>query len=379
MSKFKTVLFTLIGLGISGLATLLTLEIGLRFLPVNSGFYSQAVTPEHPVARFEPNKPFTWSDEWNFAIVNHGRTNNDGFVNDQDYDPDDPRPLAAVIGDSFIQAAMTPYDKTVHGLLAADAAPERRVYSFATAGAPLSQYLIWAQYAQGTYKPDMMIFNVMGNDFEQSLPKYKWFQTFHQFVEDEKGDLTPKLINGFEPSWKGRLVSKSALAQYMLLNLEISQARHKIKERLSQSKKKAEAPQTEYMNNVPAQVSSDVIEDSKSVTDAFFRLLPEYSGLKPSQILFLMEAPRPKIYLVDDMSETGSTYYEQMKVYFKQQAKQKGYEVLDLTQPFFTHYKTTGEKLEYETDGHWNEAGHRIAFEQVLKSKTYNRYTRSLY
>ena len=61
-----------------------------------------------PVLHFTPNRPFTNSLGWNFHNVVHGRVNNAGFVNDQDYVRDGP-PLIAVIGDSFIEAQMVPY------------------------------------------------------------------------------------------------------------------------------------------------------------------------------------------------------------------------------------------------------------------------------
>ena len=57
---------------------------------------------------FTPNRPFVNSLGWNFHNVVHGRVNNAGFVNDQDYVRDGP-PLIAVIGDSFIEAQMVAY------------------------------------------------------------------------------------------------------------------------------------------------------------------------------------------------------------------------------------------------------------------------------
>ena len=37
---------------------------------------------ENPVIRFEPNREFVWSRDWNFSIVNDVRINNFGFVSD---------------------------------------------------------------------------------------------------------------------------------------------------------------------------------------------------------------------------------------------------------------------------------------------------------
>ncbi len=94
-----------------------------------------------PVARYEPDRTVTWSHGPLLDIVNRVRINRAGFVNDQEYDPGDPRPLLAVVGNSFVEALQVPWAETFHGHLARELAPGRRVYSFGLFGAPLSQYL----------------------------------------------------------------------------------------------------------------------------------------------------------------------------------------------------------------------------------------------
>ena len=84
--------FPLISIGLGILLALLTMELVLRFLPVNEGARPQVVDHEHPVRSLEPNRTFVWSADWNFAIINTVRTNNLGFVNDQDYLTDQPSP-----------------------------------------------------------------------------------------------------------------------------------------------------------------------------------------------------------------------------------------------------------------------------------------------
>lgn len=358
---------------LSVIACLLALEIILRFLPVDSGFYMQPVTQENPVARFEPNRDFTWSDEWNFAIVNHGYVNNAGFVNDQDYDRTDPRPLIAVIGDSFVQSAMVPFGETLQGRLTG-AYQDIRTYSFATAGAPLSQYLVWADDARKTYAPGKMVFLIMGNDFDESLPKYKMHEVFQQFVPNEKGILELKLLREFHPSTLGRIVSSSALFRYLFFNLEVVQLRHKIKYRLwEQQAKKDGTLSTKFVANTAADTTDERMDDSKKVVDAFFRMLPKQSGLKPSDILFVLDAPRPTIYETP-WPLPGNSYYERIAVYFKQQAKTLGYETIDMSKPFYDYYAETGQKLDFETDQHWNGEGHRLAFEKAKESRTLRRF-----
>ena len=40
-------------------------------------------------------------------------------------------------------------------------------------GAPLSQYLKWADYSIKVFNSKHLVFNIVGNDFDQSLLKYK--------------------------------------------------------------------------------------------------------------------------------------------------------------------------------------------------------------
>ncbi len=353
--------------------TLVALEIILRFLPVDSGFYMQPVTQENPVARFAPSREFTWSDEWNFAIVNHGYVNNAGYVNDQDYDATDPRPLIAVIGDSFVQSAMVPFGDTLHGRLTA-AHQGIRTYSFATAGAPLSQYLVWADDARKTYAPKKMVFLIMGNDFDESLPQYKMHEVFQQFVPDEKGELDLKLLREFHPSPLGRVVSASALFRYLFFNLEIVQIRHKIKYRIWEYRLERDKTMGDiFVANTAADVTDERMDNSKKVVDAFFRLLPSHSGLKPSDILFVIDAPRPLIYETDEPRGDRS-YFEDMAVYFSRKARTLGYETIDMTKPFTDYYRETGHKVEFDTDQHWNGEGHRLAFEKAGQSRTLRRF-----
>src|SRR5215218_9782103 len=93
-------------------------EIVLRFRPVSTGLRPRPVNAEHTVFQYEPSHSFVFSRDWNFAVANEGWINNDGFVNAQDYVVNDTKPLLAVIGDSFIEAAMVPYEQTVQGRLA---------------------------------------------------------------------------------------------------------------------------------------------------------------------------------------------------------------------------------------------------------------------
>jgi hypothetical protein len=158
-------LSVLIGFG----APLLVAEVVLRFLPRNELPPLLAVNAANPLLRFTPRQTFTYTRGWDFSLVTRGRTNNLGFVNDQDYDSTAATPLLAIVGDSFIEALMVPYAQTLQGRLAALAGSRARVYSFGVSGAPLSHYLVEADYARATFHPSAYVVLVVGNDFDESL------------------------------------------------------------------------------------------------------------------------------------------------------------------------------------------------------------------
>src|SRR5438552_3794016 len=198
---------------------LLVAEVALRFLPVSTGLRSMPVTAADPVLHFTPNRRFTNSLGWTMHNVVHGRVNNAGFVNDQDYVREGP-PLIAVIGDSFIEAQMVPYAQSLQGRLAAALQDKFRVYSFAGSGAPLSQYLIWAGYAVKEYGARAVVINVVGNDFDESLSAYRLGPGFWQYAPDTNGVLQLRL-NLHEPGMLISLARHSALARYLLINVGI--------------------------------------------------------------------------------------------------------------------------------------------------------------
>ena len=130
----------------------LVMEVLFRVLPTNEPFMTQAVTEAQPIIHFLPDQDRTWSKGAAFGIVNKVHVNNLGFANRRDYVGDAPGPLMAVIGDSYVEALMVPQDKTFYTRLES-LAPQWRYYSFGISGAPLSQYLAYAEFAREHFAP----------------------------------------------------------------------------------------------------------------------------------------------------------------------------------------------------------------------------------
>jgi hypothetical protein len=335
---------------------LVAAEVVLRFLPVSSGLRTLPVTAESPVFHFTPNRNYVFSRDWNLSLVNRGRVNNAGFVNDQDYRMDDETPLLAVVGDSYIEALMVPYAGTVQARLAERLAGRLRVYSFAASGAPLSQYLIWARHAVRDYHAQALLITIIGNDFDESLAAYSSRPGFWHYVPDAAGVLRLRLFE-YRRGLGADLVAASALGRYVVFNLDLGPKLHALVLGSAHAEPR-------YFGNTAADAGAKRVSDSLAAIDAFFRDLAEI-GLPPNRVLFAMDGFR---YPQAAPAGAGS-YFDQMRRAFLAKGEALGYEVIDLDPAFFARHGRTGERFEYPTDGHWNPAGHEVAFEAVMESR----------
>ena len=301
---------------LSFLFTLLCLEILLRFLPVNEGLRTLPVNEANPVARFEPNRDSTWSQGWRFHMVNELHTNNFGFVSDQDYDPEATTPLLAVIGDSYVQASMLPWPRTSAGRLAAHLEEQARVYAFGVSGAPLSQYLVYAEYAHELFRPDVMVVMIAGNDFDESLRKYKRRAGFHYFVESADGDLELERID-FSIGPVRKMVRGSVLAMYLVGNLQIQAAPRRLARAL-------QGGDEVFVGSTAFDANPERVSDSKRAVDAFLELLPSRAGLAPWSILLVVDGMRPHLYDPSMLEQAKGSFVQVMRDYLIESASRAG-------------------------------------------------------
>ncbi len=359
--------FALASVMVSLLVTVLFLEVALRFLPVSDGLRGMPVNDDNPVYRFAPNRTLRWSKGWNFSLVNELRTNNYGFISDIDYDPTATSPLLAVIGDSFVEAAMVPYSQTVAGLLNKSMEGHGRVYAFGASGAALSQYLAYARYVRDEFRPTGLVITIAGNDFDESLIKYRSYPGFHYFVEKEDGTLHLQRVDRSLPSWKD-LVVTSTVGLYVVMNLEAGNVVDRLKQRAVNVFGKGR----QYVGNTDATTERGRISDSKKAVEAFLSTLPAMSGLAPNKIALVLDAPRPELYVPARLREVEQSFFSIMRRYLAAGAQVKGFEVIDLEATFALDYQQRGLKFEYSNDYHWNPIGHEVVATAIQQSPIFD-------
>ena len=363
--------FRVLALLFGALLALVCLETVARVLPVNEGPQALSVNDANPIFRYRPNREFVWSAGWNFSAVNEVKVNNFGFVNDQDYDPDGTGALLAVIGDSFVEAFRVPFEHTCHGRLAVRLNGTARVYSFGVSGAPLSQYLAYAEYVRDTFRPAGLAIVIIDNDYDQSLAKYGFQRGKHQFVERGGGRLALER-NDLEFRPRYRLVRGSALARYVAINLGM--ARERIYRLFT-----GEDPDA----RVPGADRATWVVDSKRAVDAFLDMLPAASGLEPERIMFIVDGIRPRVYGSDlpewekGVYREDVGYVDAMRRYFIENVVRRGYETIDLEPAFAAHYRLHRTQFDWlPLDEHWNALGHDVCSEAAAGSELLRDFRR---
>jgi hypothetical protein len=363
--KLKKILFPFISVLFGIFLSVILLEVLFRVLPVRDSLMQLPVNSMNPVIRFEEDRDVIWSRGANFSIVTKKHVNNYGFLNDQNYSTEDKSPLLAIIGDSYVEAAQVENKNSMHGILSQKAVGKGRIYSFGASGSPLSTYLAYANYATKEFNANALVFIIVGNDFDESLTKYKNAPGFHYFSgASDRLDLVRK---DYQPTLIKRLSRQSALIRYLVFNILLDW--QSIENIFDNDTDYAEE---KYVGNTRADFDEERISDSKRVVDRFFEELPLKTVLGNSKILFVIDGMRPHLYNPTTLTMANGSYFDLMRKYFIKVAVNKGYEVIDMQPIFMIKHESEGIRFEIPSDGHWNEAGHILVAEKIKVSAVYS-------
>jgi hypothetical protein len=376
--EFRKSLLLLVG----SIVLWLALAEGIcRLLPVHSGFEVQPVDAANPIIRLRANRDYLYSHGPFLTNVNRGHVNNYGFTNDRDYDPADTRPLLAVIGDSYIEAAMVRFPQTLQGRLAAQQDRNRRVYSFASSGSSLLDYLYYAVYARQRFGAQWLVINVVGNDFDEMLRRFKQSPGFHYLTEQADGSLSPTLIE-YHPPWPRTLLRHSALARYVMFNIGstapvvgwLLDGAHRLHLGLTGPIARASAAPPAFVGNSASDADPLRVELSKRATVWVLDHLPESVGLPATHVLILIDGYR--MFEPDQIEAARHSFFGIMREYLIGEARRRGYEVQDLQEWFARRHRQDGAVFDFPDDGHWSALGHEEAANAVIASEVYRRFIR---
>lgn len=267
--------------------------------------------------RFQPDREFTWSKGWDFAIRTEKRSNNHGFLNRLDYSVSSG-PLLAVIGDSYVEAAQVDDEDALHGQLAAALTGRAAVYSFGTSYSQLPTYLAYTDYAREHFGPQAMVFVLVGNDFDLDHPGAL-----------VRSDYSPSLVK--------RVARHSALCRYLFVNLGFHPAGLLAAMGGNDS--------TSFVGNTRARIGPERHAASLGAIDEFFRQLPKRTGLDTARILIVLDGMRPSLYSAPALTAAQDSYFSRMRRAVTDRAASIGIEVVDMQSVFVRHFAVHGQPL----------------------------------
>jgi hypothetical protein len=268
--------------------------------------------------------------------------NNDGWNSPIDYQRDHIKPRLVIIGDSYIEAFQVNADQSLAGQLR-QLLPQIEVYSVGISGAPLSQYLHMARYAMKHFHPSALLINIVHNDFDESLCAVK--APVGMLCLDVNGDtVREQTITAYQPNQWMRLLRKSALMRWLVLNLRITSVR---------------LPGRAYQSNVNMQAVDGQRANITTATKYVLRTLAKESMVP---VLLMVDAPRQHVYA----GTLSTNPVRWMTELVKKEARLLKLPVVDLAEAFTVQYELDGQRFESQYDGHWNAHGHAIAAKAML-------------
>ena len=194
------------------LVSFIILEIFFRFFPVSESFHQQRVDEEAPYVHFEPNRVVRKQIGFDFSHVTRKQVNNYGYLTDVNFTADS-HPVM-VIGDSFVEPCRSQTIKRSKDCRRKTCRTE--YFAVALSGAPLSQYLAYAKFAEDEFDPTKYVFVIIENDFDESWFRFKWDPGFFYFDDNEQLSLVE-----YTPSNLKSILRKSAFLRYLYLDLKI--------------------------------------------------------------------------------------------------------------------------------------------------------------
>lgn len=275
--------------------------------------------------------------------------NNAGWNSEVDYDdpPVRTRPLVAIIGDSFVEAFQVDVDRSFPAVLRRLAGDKYEVYSFGLSGTPLSHYRQVALYVDRRYHPDVLVFNVVHNDFDESVKDLVDLPLVHQIrrhgVGFEEVPAIPYTASPFR-----RLVLRSAFFRYLWWNLNLS---------VSVQLRGA------HTGNFDANVDVDkTARERPMIVQATHYLVQKIREEHPGKsILYVMDAPRRDVY----QQRLGQSEVLWLNATLAEACARYQSAYLDLTAVFSEAYRKQHTRFETQYDSHWNELGHRVVAEAL--------------
>tara|TARA_B100001939_G_C16884762_1_gene592540 strand:+ start:145 stop:1212 length:1068 start_codon:yes stop_codon:yes gene_type:complete len=323
-------------------------EFTLFFFPVREPANTIPQT-ESSILKLKPNYEYTYSTGPFFQINAKKNTNNYGYNSNYDYEKNKGDIL--VIGDSFVDAAEVNNFETFHHKLKEKI--NKNVYQLSHSSSNLAQYYKFAEFGVSEFKPNIIIYNIVANDYFNAQPgKYNFNLDDEKIFLKKDGYPEKKLIH--------KILLKSNLVRYLYYNVR---PHHQINYLLNMRNKNFEG-------NIPCEYTNKELNENKKTFDLFLNYNKTFLD-KGIKIIVMFDPIRSKIYKRNlnncglNDGETGLA--TKIREYSVNKVKEDGVYTLDLETYFANAYARNNKKFEFKNDLHWNKYTHNLVSEILIE------------
>lgn len=260
----------------------------------------------------------------------------------------------AIIGDSFVEALQVPYDASLAERVEKAGQGRIQVYRFGISGAPLSHYLAMARHVAQTYHPDMIVLVLVHNDFDESFSAVAGrytssFLKFRMAGDQVAGEIPP---TPYQATWRDSL-RQTATLRYLYY-------RQKLNPVNLLAQLWPAAPPV-YQANVALDAVVSQRAAIGGATDYAFAQFQALSREHKFQPLVIMDGDRRSIVAGTDSAalyRDGALWLNAMAAEAAAKAQTP---FIDLHPLFEADWRLNHQPLNFVSDNHWNEHGHRVA------------------
>ena len=266
-----------------------------------------------------------------------------------------------IIGDSYIEALQVRYDRSAAEILEkklSSVGDRSTVFRFGLSGAPLSQYIFMLEKEVLAYHPDVVIINLVHNDFEESVRTTggSYDRGFAKFRYAQDHTLTlesPKIYKRDTIWW----IKRSAFFRYWRVRREVNMVQTREALLKLFNKDQVDSSNEVSANTVIRQDTLGIVEDVTRYAFAYIKRLSYEYQFRP---IVIIDGDRSEIMSSVDSNLPSRAKTREVNELVVNIANELSLEVIDLWPIFENDYQRTKKRLTFESDGHWPPYVHEL-------------------
>lgn len=270
----------------------------------------------------------------------------------------------AVIGDSYVHASYVNASEAFPEIIEEQLRKrgiDAEVMRFGMDGAPLSQYLHMLRNEVAAFQPDVVLVQLIHNDFDESYRflKTRYASSFLKVDVDEQGRATQFPPVEFQSS-SADLLRNSATFRYLYYETNLYLTAKSLVSRYFWGGDDSYDP--DFIVSAVDTRNLDDFDRMARVTRHLISEMADFANAHGIKLAFAIDAVRETVYGRNDQ---GTAKLERLNAIAADAARSAQVPFFDLTQTFQRDYARNQMRLEYAYDWHWNERANRIVGETL--------------